>query len=359
MKDEELLIKPSLGRLVLSYLVTLFLLLCCSSLFAQQKWFSVEIRQEAKVKLPDSYYVLGSLLLVNNAVRQPDDFGHQNKVNDKSTDGTTVVLSDAPRQVLFGMEEKLYEQGETKEISILDVSQNKQGSFYRQMPLSQPVVDSLCRHYGVEALLVLNHLVVYDYNELFLTDGNMVGNVLEAYSTAQWSLMFPTPKSDGIKRPVAEKTYRFSVADTLYWSAEKRTAEEAVEALPDRQEALLYLAHDLGERTATYIVPQWVKEERYLYQTKDGSLDAGIDFFAHQQWRKAIDEWYSKFSTARDSQTAAYAAADIAVACEMMQDKKEAVKWLDEAEKYLLKMSTADSRQQIVNLRYYKRKLMF
>ena len=332
-------ISPCIKRaFALCLLLTLFL-----SLSAQQRWFSVDVRHPAVVTLPQEAQEVASILLVNNSVVQPEDFGHQNTAGDKTIENSSVDLTDAARQLLFGAEKMLFEQECFGEITMLEASQNS-GSFFRQQPLSSQKADSLCVSYGVEALLVLNQLVLYDKSEIYITVNGTYANLLTAYCSAQWSFYLYGKASP----------FRFSVADTLYWDAEERTLDRLAPAMPERQEALLYLAHDAGERMAQNIVPQWTQEDRFIYLTKRGELSSGLEAFTRQDWLSAIQSWQIAAQEADNDLTVAYAFADMAVAAEMAELPKEAVKYVDKAIEHLYKLNTSEARRQIINLRYYK-----
>ena len=333
----------------LKRLFTLCTLLLSPFIFlsGQQRWFSVDVRQPAAVELPREAYGLNSLLLVNNAVPQPADFGHKNIAGEQTIENSTIDLTDAARQLLFAAEQALFEQESFGDVSILEVSQNSSRSFFRQQPLSARRADSLLVMYDVEALLVLNQLVIYDNSEIFITVNDRYGNELTGYCTAQWALFIKGKSSP----------FRFSVSDTLYWSAEESSLESLATAMPERQDALLYLATDAGQRMAQQIMPQWVSEDRYIYLTKHGELDAGLRAFERQQWQKAYKQWQEAWLAATSNMTAAYAMADMAVAAEMNGSYNDAVKAVDKAVEYLFKVKTNEARQQIINLRYYKTRI--
>ena len=127
--------------------------------------------------------------------------------------------------------------------------------------------------------------------------------------------------------------------------------------MPERQEALLYLAHDAGERMAKSIVPQWAQEDRFVYLTKKGELDSGLEAFVRQDWSTALERWSVVAESANDNLTRAYAFADMAVAAEMAERMKEAKQYADKAIENLGTLNTAEARQQIINIRYYKSRI--
>ena len=75
-----------MNRLYLS----IFLLCCAFVAEAQQRYFEIEVRQPARVQLPEDRPDVRSLLVVNNAAIQPASFGHRNKRNDEETGSTNI-----------------------------------------------------------------------------------------------------------------------------------------------------------------------------------------------------------------------------------------------------------------------------
>lgn len=332
----------------LRHIALFALAVCCTLCVAQQQWFSVEVRRPAAVSGVEALFETSALMLVNNVCPQPDTFGHNNAVSGKQTESSEVDLSDAARQVLFGMERAFFEQELYDDLSVLDRSQSRAASFTHSSPLGKERVDSLCRLYGVPALLVLDNVIIYDKQSAWLTDDGTWFAMLEAYCTTRWKL-----SGTGIK------DVPFTVSDTLYWSAEAADLQSALLAMPDRQDALLALAYDMGDRAASALMPRWETEDRYLYSFTDseGNYDAGIKAFGRQRWQEAADWWIDAYESTGSPLKKAYAAADIAVAFEMAGKPKDAIRWTDKALSHLTAVRTTEARQQIVNLRYYRTRL--
>lgn len=312
---------------------------------AQQYYFNIDVRTRAKTPVAGlSEGQFGSVLLVNNCTPQPKDFGHRTKLNDVDASNDTIDLSSAARLMLFGLEGTLSEQME--DVQILDVSQNKTHNFYKRSPLSRQQADSLCTLYGVEAILSLNQLIIYDLQEFYLTESEDYYGYIEAYCSTMW-----------VFQPQGGNPQTFTTADTLYWHAQENSVGQVMRALPNRQQALLDLALYSGEQLGTRFFPQWQTEERYLYANQDTQLEVGIAAFQRQQWAEAINTWRKLYDSTKDPLTRAYAAANAAVAAEMTEDYKQATQWAGIAENIFLGIQTRASFQQVVNMRYYKQLL--
>ena len=126
----------------------------------------------------------------------------------------------------------------------------------------------------------------------------------------------------------------------------------ALEQLPATQEALLYLARNVGDSLARSLTPQWVAVPRYLYDMSDASIQAGLEAFRYQRWADAIECWHGAMD-GTDKKAAAMAAANIAIAYEMQGDFSSACDFARHAIRLFGAWKTAYGRQQQVNIRYY------
>lgn len=328
-------------------LLSLAVLLLTSVLAsAQQCFFSIDVRQPAQLSAGSQLADIHRLMLVNNSVVQPDNFGHQTKVDDVPTGTESIDLRQAARLVLLGLERSLTEQNVMDEVQVLDISQNKSSNFYKRTPLIRQYADSLCLFYDVEALLILNQIVIYDLQEVFLTDNDDHYAYLEVYCSTHWSL-----------RTTHGNEQVFSTSDTLVWEARDYEAGKALSALPDRRNALLDMAFYSGEQVGKRLYPQWVTCDRYLYLNQNEELKAGLEAFRHQHWQEAFERWAEVYRKTADATTRAYAAANAALACEMMEDRKQADAWAEKAEHIFLQMRNREANQQVINLRYYRKQI--
>lgn len=330
---------------VFAFIWSLFV---CCGLWAQQYHFQVEVRRPAAIDLSAYLDNSQSLLLVNNALTQPDDFGHRNKRNDIDLPADTISLADAPRRCLFGLESGLFDAALFDEVSLVEKTVNTSTNFYLRNPLKSSAIDSLLDRYQSDVILALNQLVVFDMKESFLTDEDTYYAYLEAYCSAHWTVC-----------PRGGKPYYFFTKDTLIWTAQEAYEQEAINSLPDRQTALLDFVDYVGKRLSERIFPQWEQQDRYLYYGDDKAFQPALDAFARQKWGEAGQLWCAIANNSQlDPLQRAYAAADVAIALEMQEDFQQAVAWTDTAIAFLSKVHTAGALQQAVNLRYYRELLL-
>ena len=331
-------------------ILTLICIYTTVALHAQQWYFWIDEWQPAeRVVLKDAQDVL----LVNNTIVQPADFGHSIKVDGQDMANEYVLLDNAALHCLFAATQQMDERMLFERVEMQEKTQNTSTNYYARQPLSKERMQCLCREYQVEALLILNQLVLYNVLESFPSeDERSYYAYLQAYAQSHWT----------VYRATTNRAISFSSADTLLWESDwQYTRTAAVGQLPSRNEALLYLAREVGINAANSLMPQWVPAQRYLYEHDNAQLQAGLEAFRYQRWQEAIHHWLlilDDKAISRDNKKAtACAAANIAIAYEMLGDYDSACDYAQRAISLFGAWKTAYGRQQQVNIRYYLEQL--
>ena len=318
---------------------SLLLVLCSLYVNAQQQWyFSVDERYPAERQQLQGKQ---RILVVNNALTQPQDFGHTTMIDGENQNHAEIDLSRSILYCLFSVTQTMESTGEFDAVELMDISQNHSTNYYTRTPLTFSQAERLCTDYQADALLTLNQLVLYDIVESFPTDEGTYYAYLQAYAQSHWTIHYA-----GQLREVT-----FTQADTLLWESQLHyTRAQSLSDLPSRQEALLYLASELGNRMGSSFAPSWQTTRRYIYELPD--LQAGLDAFRLQRWNSAINQWLTLVDS-KDKKAAACAAANIAIAYEMLGDYASACDYAQRASRLFGAWKTAYGRQQQANIRYY------
>ena len=320
-------------------LCSLLLVLCSLYVNAQQQWyFSVDERYPAeRTQLQGKQRIL----VVNNALTQPQDFGHSTILDGENKGNVEIDLSRSVLYCLFATTQSMESTGDFDAVELMDISQNHSTNYYTRTPLTFSQAERLCTDYQADALLTLNQLVLYDIVESFPTDEGTYYAYLQAYAQSHWTIHYA-----GQTREVT-----FTQADTLLWESQLHyTRTQSLSDLPSRQEALLYLARELGNRMGSSFAPSWQTTRRYIYELPD--LQAGLDAFRLQRWNSSINQWLTIVDS-KDKKAAACAAANIAITYEMLGDYASACDYAQRASRLFGAWKTAYGRQQQVNIRYY------
>ena len=318
-------------------------------LVAQQQWyFSVDERYPAQRSQLQGKH---RILVVNNALDQPQEFGHTTMIDGESQENIPVDLSRSVLYCLFSAVQAMDLSGEFESVELMDISQNTSTNYYARKGLSYAKAEQLCADYQADALLVLNQLVLYDLLESFpIEDGSYYAS-LQAYAQSHWTIHYAGQSRE----------FSFTQADTLLWESQLHyTRAQSLSDLPSRQEALLHLAQELGHKIGGSFLPSWQTDRRYIYEMDE--LEAGLNAFRYQRWKEAIGSWKLAMGQGgerlevkdkNNKKAAACAAANIAIAYEMLGDYSSACAYANEAYRLFGAWKTAYGRQQQANIRYY------
>ena len=347
------------------------ILVCCLLLVvpmvAQDWYFSINDRRDAE---RDALRGVHRVMVVNNAVVQPESFGHSTVVDGSTKSGIEVDLDRALLHSMFALTQTLDESGEMDVVELLDVSQNRSQNYYTREVLGTSAARNLLSRYEVDALVVLNQLVIYDVLESFAAEEGGYFAYIQGFAQSHWSVYY---------RDANRRTETFMQADTLVWESDvKYTRAQALNMLPNRQDALLYLASTLGDRVGASLLPSWEPVRRYLYGDDNTHVQKGLEAFRYQRWEEAIGYWQlvigsgvqefrssgvesnvesRKLKVKEDKKAAAVAAANIAIAYELLGDYALACDYANEAYRLFGALKSAWARQQQVNIRYYLEQL--
>ena len=309
--------------ITLRRVLTAFCLLVCTAYACAQQWHTtIEVSYPAEISLPAH---VTDLLLVNNTVAHPD-----------APTGAFYTLMAASEML----------EGSDYLPSVLETSQNNSGSLYRKQFISNLQADSLLTAYQSDALLVLNQQIVHPNNECLLTDEGTYYAYTQAVAASHWTIYYRHDGADGLDN-ISARNMVYS--DTLYWVSEEETVAEATRALPSADDARSEMFIYAGERMAQRLMPVIETADRYLYDL--GKDDPGMQHFTRRQWQQAIDAWSQP---QKDNRLTAYAAANRAVAYEIIGDLGAAYAAAGTALETFDKLRSADARQQAVNIRYYQ-----
>ena len=325
---------------------------------AQDWYFTIDEYHNAE---RDALRGVRRVMVVNNAVVQPESFGHSTVVDGSTKTGVEVDLSRALLHGIFALTQTLDESGEMDAVELLEVSQNRSNNYYTRQALSGSAARELLARYDMDALVVLNQLVIYDVLESFQVEEGGQFAYLQAFAQSHWSVYYAD---------ASQRTQTFTYADTLVWESDvMNLRSQALNMLPDRQEALLYMAGVLGDRVGASLLPSWRPVRRYLYSDNNEYVLNGLDAFRLQRWEEAIYHWQQVANDesnvesrklkvkGKDKKAAAVATANIAIAYELLGDYALACDYANEACRLFGALKSAWGRQQQVNIRYYLEQL--
>lgn len=288
----------------------LFILSSCTKLF----YTSIDVLKPAKVTFDPQK---NNLLLVNNTIEQPENYGHKNEYLNNKTKNLECRTDSLPLFCLSVINDALNNKGFFNDVNLEINSVNNSSDFFNVQVLSTEDVNKLSTKYKANVILSLDRLKVNDLlTEYYSDEYNTYYATLSARFESQWSLHYPGSSQYG------SITFR----DTLYWDGESRNRQKALSQLPDRAAALFDGAVYVGNNTVKRFIPQWEKTDRFFFSTSNKSMRQGFDSLVYKNWKSTISIWDEALPKSK-LRTQALLSFNIAVVYEILGDINNAISY--------------------------------
>jgi hypothetical protein len=275
-----------------------------------------------------------NLLIVNNAVTQPQEYGHKNEFFNQSPKNIKQNTDSLPLFCLAALNEDIVNKEFFKNVSIHINSTNKNDDFFLIQPLLPDTVNALCKRYDADVVLSLDRFKVNDkIAELHYSDVNSYYMALVARYETQWSVHYPG------NNKYTSATFR----DTIYWDKESANRREALASLPERKDALVDGALYVGQNMIKRLIPYWEKNERYFFSNSNKKMKEGMDSVYAKKWDGAIHIWKSAIPSAGNSLKAKLA-NNIAIAYEIKGDIRNALDYAIQSFSFIKSATLTDEK---------------
>jgi hypothetical protein len=290
----------------------------------------VDVLRPAKIAFAPNAH---NLLVVNNTVTQPAEYGHRTElVNQK----TRNVIIDADSLSIFAVgsfTEDIENKGFFSNVQLIQNSINTAKVFANVTPLDPDTVNKLCKQYNADVVISLDRIKVNDdLSEYYSSDKNSFLDVLEARYESAWSVHYP----------YGTELTKLQFKDTVYWESESYNRNKAKNGLPNRIDALIDGALNAGRKTVDRVIPYWDKEDRYLFNSPNRYIKNGIDSVYVRNWKSAVESWQKATDKSKNTLTLAQAYNNMAVAMEISGDINKALDYATQSYYYLGKSYFAD-----------------
>jgi hypothetical protein len=312
-------------KLFILALGTIFFSSCTGLLYT-----TLDVLRPAKVAFaPDA----NDLLIVNNSVVQPPEYGHR-----------TELLFDIPKNVLIktdstsifclgALSEDLEGKDFFSSVQLIPNSINQGNSFFDLPALNDEKVKEMCAANHSNVILSLDKIVVADdLTENYLTESSSYLSTLVFKLETYWSIHY-------LNHP---EVTAVQYTDTVYWESESYYRKNATKDLPDRDDALVDAALNVGHKTVNRFVPYWDKADRYFFNPGIKLMKQGMDSVYVKNWKSAISLWETEYNQTKNARIQAQAANNIAIAYEISGDLDNALNYATKAYYSLGKMTLID-----------------
>lgn len=288
----------------------------------------LQVLKPAGVKInPDVYRVV----FVNHSNYKKSTFASNN--NEFSTfnadslrtvqyfAGLAEVLLNSPRFYLINKPTEYIEKASYSE---------------RFITLSWDEISKLCTDSAADAAIILeNYSITYtDPIKLQYSEEYVLYGSLEMENSSIWRIAIPSEKAEADN---------YLLKDTLFWDASGNYEVEVLSNLPNVNDATLQSCYYAGKKYGERIAQTWETKNRYLLSCENKDFQLAVSYAKLGQWDKAIEIW-KKYPYSQKRRFAAYAAYNLAIASERVDNIDAALEW---ASKSYLTMKDKDVEQYI------------
>ena len=315
----------------------ILILLCVvmfSSCMTQKMYLTLDVLRPGEITFPKD---VEHLLIVNNTVNQPENYGHLTALFQRNLQSMKVNVDSTDLYSLAGAVEEMAGIGFFESVTLLEESQSRSDNFFQLTYLNTNDVSELCEEFDADAIVALNRFAVQDkVSDYYLESGEYLA-ALDVKSISNWSVHYPDE----------EHFETISLSDSLFWEKTSNVRQKSLEGLPDRSDAIIDLSIFAGRNTVQRLLPRWEKVDRNFYVNNNKILNAGLDSIRYKNFEGAVRTWnilldVVEKKSAKGKITKGLAAMNIAIAYEIIGEMGQAVKFANKALDYVSKSFVVD-----------------
>lgn len=296
--------------------VWFYLLLTCFFVACSPvRYVGIETYNPSEITFPEH---VRKLLIVNNAVPQPDDVGYSYVLYGVQQDTARLLMDSVFYYTTYSLGKTIVEGDFFEDVLLYDKNIRTDQLYLSDQKLTQEEVRALCDETGADAVLTFDKLLFdVDKDIVALSGGFVLGSqkILMAGMVRGY-----VPERD---RPLAS----LQVVDSVYWTENAYNLEELAFYIPPVNDALRVAGQYIGAKVTPYFIPHWQKETRWYYVSPGSRWKEASAFAGSEKWNEASLRWNAIFETSSSWKERAKAASNIALYHEMKTDLKTAYDW--------------------------------
>lgn len=291
---------------------------------------SLDVLRPAKVAFaPEA----SNLLIINNSVKQPSNYGHKTELLNSNVKNVKLETDSLSIFCLGALTEDLESKDFFSSIQLIPNTINTELNFFKSSEISKDSVKKLCQTYHANAILSLDKIKVNDeLSEYYIADNSTFLAVLEARFETKWSIHY-------LNKP---EVTPIEFSDTINWESESYNRKQTMKDIPNRTNALIDGALNVGRKSVNRFVPYWDKVDRYFFNTSNKYMKRGMDSVYVKNWKSAIALWQTVYDKTTNQKTKAMAANNIAIGYEISGDIDKALEYGTKAYYSLGEMTIVD-----------------
>ena len=294
-------------------LFTALLFLSCQS----YRVVRIETYNPATITFPQD---IRTIMVVNNAAQQPDDFGHV-FIHFQHDDSTLSVSADSMAyHFCRSLGKEIAESPFFDDVRLCEDTLRRDSNFYSSQPLTADYIKWFCDVYEVDGLITLDKLyfksALYYSNKFDFNNWNYIEVEINGELKVLW--------------PGDNMVFTIPFTDSLQLTMDYYTPFEPF-TIQDIQYAMRFLAEYTGRKMHIHFVPYWLADDRWYYTAITSDWKRATAYAAAEKWESAATIWKPLFDKTTQKKQKARLASNLALAHELSGDFTKALEYAEKA----------------------------
>ena len=309
-------------------LLSVCFLASCSSV----NYVGIETYNPAEITFPGN---VGKILVVNNAVHQPDDVGCEFTLFGDKVDTCRVKADSALFYACSGLGKAMADISFFNDVLLYHDAVRKDDVYYEDKKLTQDQVQELCDETGTDAVVSIDRLLFESKKNIMAYAEGYVGGEIQVKISGVVRGYLP-----GRPNPLAT----VYVAASVFFNEEAPNLILLDKFLPSSENALRASAEYIGMKTSPNFVPHWNNETRWFYTGMGTKWKEASAYAQSEKWDKAVEYWEHLYEKSGGWKAKAKAASNIALGYEMKTKLDEAYEWANKSAELFKKGEGEDGK---------------
>ncbi len=285
-----------------------------------------------------------TVVLIDNAVDFPDTVANIIKVDEEIVRMDTTKVRDYPLHVIKTVAEELNQRMFFDTVYIDTLKYKKPGRATLLNELSDVQIDSICRKFGVDAIISLDaYKYTNDISIVSISDFEYYSSY-DASALNYWRIIRCSDHhllNDNLQK------------DTIFWENTGESINSSLRTFPDFKTATYDIGEYLAGKYVDYISPYWEDATRRLYTNGNMNFINATEWVNRDNWKEAKKIWNYIYNNG-SKKAQIKAALNIATAFEKDGDIDNAIAWAYKAYKNLIESSRGSTKLKLYVFSYYK-----
>lgn len=292
---------------------TLYLLMACLfSACSTIEYVGIETYNPAEITFPKN---VGKVLIVNNAVTQPDDVGYAYYLYGNAQDTARAHADSALYKACHSLGKSIVDVSFFNDVLLYQGGTRQDTKYLVDEKLTPEVVNELCRETETDAIISFDRLLFQMEKNVVALSESFVAGRIDVDITGVVRSYLP-----GRDKPLAT----VYVQDSVFWSENADNIEQLKRYLPSPDKALQAAGQYIGTKVTPNFVPHWDNENRWLYKGEGARWKEATAYALADKWDEAASRWKYVYENSSRWAERAKAASNLALYNEMKTQLQEA-----------------------------------